>query len=758
MTINNIDLNDFLILADNSATCNIAKHELVEHFQKFLDYGRKTPATQGHKIVIGKVPCEFFSEDKISLLKDDDSFSVFHRNGNIYIVGKTDKGTLFGVYHFLNLIGIEWLTPEVTFFYKRKDENIEIADIDFNFTSKLRLDYSYIAFDEKYRTRQRLEFTVGEINNRKAYGDLSGVEFAFDWGLFGHTFEKLVPYEEYFESHPEYFSFAPGRYGENHRYQICLTNNEVFEIVLQKVLKYLRAHSSCKILSISQNDAYGDFENNYCLCDNCKRVFEREESYSGVIIDFVNRIARVVKKEFPDVIIHTFAYHFSKKPPKYIKPEDNVMVQYCINSPFNRILTDETEEKCRIEKAQIDKWFEISKKVFIWNYWCNFSFYFVPLANFKALYYDTVYLLKKGAYGIFQQGNGDVFPFEFYELRAYLVAKLFQNPFMSYEEYLGYIDLFLIGFYGKNSAPFIRQYLDFLCEYVAKAETLQGEKRENFKMLANDDFIIRGEGYWNKAIQNADSDSYKNRIKNSKVSFDFCRLMNLYNKVNSGEIGMDRYEAEHKRLVKYAYSYYGKFIYAEGIGNQITDISKLDYSLSPFKVNNITKKIILIKDEWSEINYSDDNTDPEIKDFSFSFKVKKNHNKLKLRMSVKDPAPYFCTNNMDDWEQDSVELFFSETNHKTKSIDKGDFKFRINAEGVYTAFGEESRFTVLSFEKNGEGYCFDLEVDILMNKAIGFEVIAHNFCQNGYVNTVYWNSIKRADMSLYPYTLGEIIF
>ena len=60
MTINNIDLNDFLILADNSATCNIAKQELVEHFQKFLDYGRKTPATQGHKIVIGKVPGEFF--------------------------------------------------------------------------------------------------------------------------------------------------------------------------------------------------------------------------------------------------------------------------------------------------------------------------------------------------------------------------------------------------------------------------------------------------------------------------------------------------------------------------------------------------------------------------------------------------------------------------------------------------------------------------------------------------------------------------
>jgi hypothetical protein len=40
--------------------------------------------------------------------------------------------------------------------------------------------------DQKYRARQRLNYTVGDVNDKLAYGGLRGIKFAFSWGYFGH--------------------------------------------------------------------------------------------------------------------------------------------------------------------------------------------------------------------------------------------------------------------------------------------------------------------------------------------------------------------------------------------------------------------------------------------------------------------------------------------------------------------------------------------------------------------------------------------
>ena len=46
-------------------------------------------------------------------------------------------------------------------------------------------------------------------------------------------------------------------------------------------------------------------------------------------IDFVNEVAEAVEKEFPDVLVETLAYRFTRNPPKTIWPRHNVAIRSC---------------------------------------------------------------------------------------------------------------------------------------------------------------------------------------------------------------------------------------------------------------------------------------------------------------------------------------------------------------------------------------------------------------------------------------------
>ena len=82
--------------------------------------------------------------------------------------------------------------------------------------------------------------------------------------------------------------------------------------------------SSQPILSVTQEDNH-----QYCQCVECKALDALEGSQSGTMIHFVNAVAEAIEDEFPDVFIDTFAYWYSRKPPKFVKPRDNVIVRLC---------------------------------------------------------------------------------------------------------------------------------------------------------------------------------------------------------------------------------------------------------------------------------------------------------------------------------------------------------------------------------------------------------------------------------------------
>ena len=105
----------------------------------------------------------------------------------------------------------------------------------------------------------------------------------------------------------EYYAL---RNGKRIPTQLCLTNPDVLKITIDNLRRKMAANPGAVYWSVSQND-----NRQYCTCPKCRAIDEREGSPSGSIIDFVNKVA----DEFPDRMISTLAYEYSRAP-KNLKP------------------------------------------------------------------------------------------------------------------------------------------------------------------------------------------------------------------------------------------------------------------------------------------------------------------------------------------------------------------------------------------------------------------------------------------------------
>lgn len=266
----------------------------------------------------------------------------------------------------------------------------------------------------------------------------------FASGYYVHTASKLCPPKKYFSSHPEYFSYVNGQRITD---QICWSNDTVYQIVKSNLAKAMLEQPGKDWWSVSQND-----NNSYCQCPRCKALIDKEGSPAAPIIKFVNRIA----KEFPDKIISTLAYQYSRKCPKTLKPEKNVQIMLC-TIESNRNITIE-EEKARLGKKSfaqdLEDWGKVSKNIYLWDYECDFAYYTSPFPNFHVLQPNIQYFVNNGSAMQFQQANcqrGN----DFSELKNYLIAKLLWNPKMNQDSI---ITEFVKNYYGPAGLK-VKEYL-----------------------------------------------------------------------------------------------------------------------------------------------------------------------------------------------------------------------------------------------------------------------------------------------------------
>ncbi len=378
----------------------------------------------------------------------DEGFRLVCRPPYMMILGSPVRGTLYGVYEMLERHGgCRWYSSWHSVIPSLDTWSLPAFDETQRPAFAMREPYWFDMFDGDFAARNKVN------GNSMRLGDQHGGKIRFGSGFFVHTFNTLCPPEEYFATHPEYFSEIDGKRVKDNS-QLCLTNPEVLKIVTERLLASIRKDPGAKLFSVSQNDWY-----NYCTCPNCKALDDREGSPAGTMITFVNQVAEAVEKEFPDIWIETLAYQYTRKPPKTVRPRHNVVPRLCtIECDFSKSLDSSKFNQNRKFANEIRAWSAMTDKLYIWDYTTNFHHYIGLFPNVLALQGNVQFFRDHHVVGLFEQGAYQGRHADFAELKAWLLAKWLWNPDLAIEPLL---DDFFHGYYGA-AAPLVRRYFDEL--------------------------------------------------------------------------------------------------------------------------------------------------------------------------------------------------------------------------------------------------------------------------------------------------------
>jgi hypothetical protein len=428
------------------------------------------------------------------------------RGKNLLIAGGEPRGTLYGVYGLLeDHLGCRWFTPTVSRIPKR--ETLALGPLNERVIPTLEYREPFVmdCFDGDWAARNRMNSSAARLEDKHG-GKVTYYGFV-------HTFNQLLPPDQYFDTHPEYFSLIDGKRQKSPS-QLCCTNEDVVRLVTEAALKSMRDHPEATVFSVSQNDWL-----HFCQCDRCTALADAEGTQMAPVLSLVNQVAKAAAQEFPDKLIDTLAYQYTRKAPRTLRPEPNVIVRLCsieccFSHPFE---TCDSPENTSFVK-DVEEWATKCDRLWVWNYDTSFAHYFMPYPNLRVRDDNIRFYVKNNVRGIFEQDvyttlNGELSP-----LSGYLNAKLLWNP--DYDENTA-INEFLEGVYGPAAKP-IRNYIDLIHDKVAN---------ENLHMdiwIGPDHPLLNGileqaDALWNEAEAAVAGDSATlERVQAARMSVDYA--------------------------------------------------------------------------------------------------------------------------------------------------------------------------------------------------------------------------------------------
>lgn len=452
-------------------------------------------AKRGKEIYIGKTRDVSY----IHLLDDksDESFLIKNVDDNILIEGKTDRAVLYGVYYFLNkYIDFRCLAVD-TEIYKKTDTIEDIIDEVKDFAFEHRDVYFNFAFDGSYASKNMLNSNLADLSERKGGRRR--------WYNFHHSFQDLCSTDEFFDTHPEYFSYIDGKRVREHT-ELCLSNEEVYNIVLNKLTKWIEENKDCICFSVAQDEWMGHFIKMACECDKCKEIDEKHGSQSASIIKFVNRLEEDIKKKYPKVLLHTFAYQYSRKPPKDLIPNENVIVRLTnIECSWGKSIEEGAKEdpngRNGLFLKDLEGWSKITNRLYIWDYCVNYRNYLLPFPCIRSMYKNIMLYKKLNVKGILMEGN-----FSFGgggyldELKAYLTSRLITFDERSLDEI---IKEFCDGYY-QNASEYVIEYLNLFEDNIKGNIWLYDDSDHE---MFTDELVEKAKEIITKALNAVDKDS-----------------------------------------------------------------------------------------------------------------------------------------------------------------------------------------------------------------------------------------------------------
>ena len=476
----------------------------------------------------------------------DGAYTIRCGEDRTEIVSGEACGIVYGAYGFLERLGFDFLAPDCDVI--PEELVLPVGSYTERPAFSARELFWREAMDGAFAVRLKLNSARSSITPRQG-GKLMFYNFS-------HTFNTLVPVEKWFDTHPEYFSEHDGK-RLRERTQLCLTNPEVLRLCIEGVEGWIAERPDCRVFSVSMNDWYQP-----CECASCRKIDREEGSHAGTMIRFVNAVAEAVEERHPGVMIHTFAYLYCRKPPKHVRPRDNVIVRLCsIECCYSHPL-----DACGCETGPIDVqytaarqfggdphgesafmkdlkgWSRICDNLFIWDYTTNYANYLQPFPNIHVLAENLRAFRRFGVKGVLEQGNfsqGRVSALG--DLKVYLLGKLLWNPDLDAETL---VREYAEGAWGKAAEPMLR-YIRLMQDAASRHH--MGIYDPPDAGYLNEDTLRQAEAVFAEALESAEG-VCRERVEREALSIRYVRLAQEAPDAPGHGERVDAFAADARRL------------------------------------------------------------------------------------------------------------------------------------------------------------------------------------------------------------------
>ena len=505
-----------------------AAGELVLHLDRI--YGAKSrivsekaPGKDSKFIYIGNTRLAAAEKIDASKFAPEEHFVKRVDGKRLIVTGEARRGVIYGVFELLEkYYGVLWLDDEFSVIPRKK-----LSDWPEKLYLRGKPDFLIRCF-HTYWSAHPLKRQLTAMRNRQNFmHDHRYTELFDKYGLdriYGsprvcHTYYDYT--KDWGKEDEDCFSLDPqGRRvrstSANGPGQICWTNPKTVRLFSQKLRQFILEDQKKYgkpypwLYEISDND------NGYrCHCKNCLAMAGKYKGYTGIVIDFTNKVARTVAKEFPYVRIQMMAYKDVRDVPQGIKADKNVWIRVGIPRDTVRPLSHPNNRTV----AEIFRKYGRMGTVSIWDWWI--MYYDTMMGVFHDAVPEVLGLYKKmGAASLMIELEG---PMEtpFYQLRLWLGRRFMVD---TKRDLARETKLFMESYYGKKAAPVMKELLD----YIIKRES---EVREKLDSLApkqrkdlDETFFRKTNALVEKALLLADTPMYKKHVRKERFVLDYANL------------------------------------------------------------------------------------------------------------------------------------------------------------------------------------------------------------------------------------------
>ena len=549
-----------------------AAQELTLHLKLATGKMVKTVAENaapktGKRIFVGKTA--FAKKNKVNFAKfaEEEHYVKGVSASELIISGGHPRGTLYGVYEFLeNNLNAMWLD----------EVNIKINKVksvtwkkNLFLHGKPAIAYrsiwnNFIKGSELYKIRNRQNaFHYPLPAKYAAYG----IFYIHGSPRFCHTFydyTKNIPKEDY-----DILSLSNGKrvYSTSAMGpgQVCYSNPKTAAHFIKKLKQWIPADRKGKekwqypfLYGLKTND-----NRNECECSGCAELVKKH-GWSGAKIYLTNKVAQAFAKEYPDILFCTDAYGLHGLPPENLKPASNVTVDIAYGMGYLERPRDHFRPYSHpvnaISKRLHEKWAALTRVPTVWDYWVDCIRWQYPSNPIPAIAENIKFYKKINVMYLMAQDSGAHVK-SLWRMSNIIGYRLMVDPNRDLKAEL---NRFANAFYGKG-APYMLKFYALLDKATMSLE----HNIQSYTLARRHDLTPAFFKEAEALLKAADKATKNNKIHNERVHDE--RVAVEWAKIEKFKISdktyIENFRKNVMRRMKYQSAYHAK--------SCIADVNKL---------------------------------------------------------------------------------------------------------------------------------------------------------------------------------------